>query len=132
MEKTGILLLGHGSSLPHNKKLVEETANILRKKDKITVQTAFLNINSPSIKEALNELCSKGITKIIALPLFLAHGVHTLQDIPAELGIEKGVRKTTIKYGENNVELFYAQPLGTDPVIAQLASKRAKEALEEV
>jgi sirohydrochlorin ferrochelatase len=61
MEKTGILLLGHGSSLPHNKKLVEET---------------------------------------------------------------------TIKYGENTVELFYARPLGADPVIARFAGKRAKEALE--
>lgn len=32
MEKFGILLLGHGSSLPYNKELVEETANMLRKK----------------------------------------------------------------------------------------------------
>jgi hypothetical protein len=32
MEKFGILLLGHGSSLPHNKKLVEKTAEMIRKK----------------------------------------------------------------------------------------------------
>jgi|GEM_PF-6357975 len=39
MEKFGILLPGHGSSLSHNKKLVEETASVLRKKHKITVHT---------------------------------------------------------------------------------------------
>jgi sirohydrochlorin ferrochelatase len=94
MEKFGILLLGHGSSLPYNKKLVEETASMLRKKHKITV--------------------------------------HTLQDIPAQLGIESGSRKTTIKYDGNNVEIFYAQPLGADPAIAELAYQRAREALEVV
>ena len=49
MEKFGILLLGHGSSLPYNKKLTEETANILREKHKITVHTAFLNMDAPSV-----------------------------------------------------------------------------------
>ncbi len=132
MEKFGILLLGHGSSLPYNKELVEETANMLRKKHKITVHTAFLNKNTPTIQEALKELGSTGINRIVALPLFLAHGVHTLQDIPAELGMENGSKKTTLKHGNNNIEIFYAQPLGADPVIAEIAYQRAREALEVV
>ncbi len=132
MEKFGILLLGHGSSLPYNKKLVEETANMLRKKHKITVHTAFLNKDTPPIQEALKELCNSGVNRVVALPLFLAHGVHTLQDIPAQLGIESGSRKTTIKYDGNNVEIFYAQPLGADPVIAEIAYQRAREALEVI
>jgi sirohydrochlorin cobaltochelatase len=91
MEKIGILLLGHGSSLPYNKELVEETANMLRKNHEIIV--------------------------------------HTLQDIPAQLGIKNNERKTTIKYGDNHVEIFYAEPLGADPVIAEIAYQRAREAL---
>ncbi|MBU4138684.1 MAG: sirohydrochlorin nickelochelatase [Euryarchaeota archaeon] len=87
MEKFGILMLGHGSSLPYNKELVEETANIIREKHKIIVHTAFLNKDTPDIKEALKELINTGVNRIVALPLFLAHGVHTLQDIPAELGL---------------------------------------------
>lgn len=132
MEKLGILLLGHGSSLPYNKKLAEETANILRKKHKITVHTAFLNMDAPSIQEALKELCNSGVNRIVALPLFLAHGVHTLQDIPAELGLENGARKTIIKNGDEQIELTYAGPLGADSVIAELAYQRAREALEVV
>ncbi len=132
MEKFGILLLGHGSSLPYNKKLVEETANILRKKHEITVHTAFLNMDKPAIQEALKELCNSGVNRVVALPLFLAHGVHTLQDIPVQLGIENGSRKTTIKHGNNNIEILYAEPLGADPVIAELAYQRAREALEVV
>jgi len=130
MEKFGILLLGHGSSLPYNKKLVEETANMLRKKHEITVHTAFLNMDEPTIQEALKELCNSGINRVVALPLFLAHGVHTLQDIPAQLGLENGSRKTTIKHGNNNIEILYAEPLGADPAIAELAYQRAREALE--
>lgn len=130
MEKFGILLLGHGSSLPYNKKLVEETANMLRKKHEITVQVAFLNKDTPAIQEALKELCSAGVNRVVALPLFLAHGVHTLQDIPAQLGIENGAGKAMIKHG--NVEIFYAQPLGADPVIAEIAYQRAREALEVI
>jgi sirohydrochlorin ferrochelatase len=41
MEIFGILLLGNGSSLPYKKRLVEETANIIRQKHKITVYTAL-------------------------------------------------------------------------------------------
>ncbi len=132
MEKFGILLLGHGSSLPYNKKLAEETANMLRKKHKITVHTAFLNMDAPSIQEALKELCNSGVNRVVALPLFLAHGVHTLQDIPAQLGIENGAEKTTIKHGNNKIEILYAEPLGAEPVIAELAYQRAREAIEVV
>jgi sirohydrochlorin cobaltochelatase len=132
MEKFTILLLGHGSSLPYNKKLVEETANMLRKKNKITVHVAFLNKDTPVIKEALKKLSNTGVNRIVALPLFLAHGVHTLEDIPAQLGIENGARKTTIKNGDSHVEIFYAEPLGADPIIAEIAYQRAMEAIEVV
>ncbi|MDD1744868.1 MAG: sirohydrochlorin nickelochelatase, partial [Candidatus Methanoperedens sp.] len=97
-----------------------------------TVHTAFLNMDKPAIQEALKELCNSGVNRVVALPLFLAHGVHTLQDIPAQLGIENGSRKTTIKHGNSSVEIFYAQTLGADPVIAELAYQRAREALEVV
>ncbi len=55
MEKLGILLLGHGSSLPHNKKSVEKTAEMIRKRNNITVKIAFLNKDIPTIQDALNE-----------------------------------------------------------------------------
>ena len=49
-----------------------------------------------------------------------------------QLGIEKGSRKTTIIHGNSSVEILYAEPLGADPVIADLAYQRAREALEVV
>lgn len=132
MEKFGILLLGHGSSLPHNKKLVEETAEMIRKKNNITVKTAFLNKDIPTIQDALNEFGNSDVDRIVALPLFLAYGVHTLQDIPSELGLKNGERKTKIKHGNKCVEIIYAEPLGIDQMIGELAFQRALESLEVV
>lgn len=46
------------------------------------------------------------------------------------LGISKENRSTTIQLNGNDVALVYAEPLGADQLIADLAYKRALEALE--
>jgi sirohydrochlorin cobaltochelatase len=130
MKDVGILVLGHGSSLPYNKELVESLANLIGKNHSGPVKTAYLNMNHPNIPEGLNEFAGTGVSKIVALPLFLAHGVHTRQDIPNEMGIDPQKRRGILKIGDNEVEVICAEPLGVDECIATLACKRAKEALK--
>lgn len=129
-EKIGILALGHGSKHPHNKEVVTGVAEIIAKKYKnIVVRTGFMNMNTPTMKEGLEAFKGTGVSTIVAVPIFLAHGVHTMEDIPQILGISKDSRKTTIKLDGKNVTLVYSEPLGTDELIAEVAFKRAKEAL---
>ncbi len=129
-EKIGILALGHGSKHPHNKEVVTGVADIIAKKYKnIVVRTGFMNMNTPTMKEGLDAFKGTGVSTIVAVPIFLAHGVHTMEDIPQILGISKDSRKTTIKLDGKNVTLVYSEPLGTDELIAEVAFKRAKEAL---
>ncbi len=129
-EKIGILALGHGSKHPHNKEVVTGVAEIIGKKYKnIVVRTGFMNMNTPTMKEGLDAFKGTGVSTIVAVPIFLAHGVHTMEDIPQILGISKESRKTTIKLDGKNVTLVYSEPLGTDELIAEVAFKRAKEAL---
>jgi sirohydrochlorin cobaltochelatase len=125
----GILVLGHGSTLPYNKELVESLAQMIGKNHSGPVRTAYLNMNKPTIQEGLNGFAETGVSKIVALPLFLAHGVHTRQDIPQEMGIDPQKRRGLLKIGEREVEVICAEPLGVDECIATLACKRAKEAL---
>jgi len=125
----GILVLGHGSSLPYNKELVESLAGMIGKLHPGPVRTAYLNMNRPSIPEGLEGFAGTGVTRIVALPLFLAHGVHTRQDIPHELGVDPAVRRGTMKIGQADVEVICAEPLGVDECIAALACKRTEEAL---
>ena len=129
MKDVGILVLGHGSSLPYNKELVESLANLIGKNHSGPVKTAYLNMNHPNIPEGLNEFAGTGVSKIVALPLFLAHGVHTRQDIPNEMGIDPQKRRGILKIGGKDVEVICAEPLGVDECIAMLACKRAEEAL---
>lgn len=130
-EKIGILALGHGSKLPYNKEVVTEVADLIAKKyNNAEVRIGFMNMNSPSMDEGLKAFEGTGVTTIVAVPIFLAHGVHTTEDIPQILGISKEDRRATIKMNGRDVTLVYAEPLGADPLIADLAYKRAIEALK--
>ncbi len=130
-EKIGILALGHGSRLPHNKEVVTGVANLIAEKYKnAVVRTGFMNMNGPTMDEGLKAFEGTGVSTIVAVPIFLAHGVHTTEDIPQILGISKEDRKTTIQLNGNDVTLMYAEPLGADLLVADLAYKRVLEALE--
>lgn len=129
--KIGILAMGHGSSLPHNKEVITKVANMIAEKYPDTVvRIGFMNMNNPTMDEGLEAFANTGVSSIIAVPLFLAHGVHTTEDIPEILGVSRENRKRNVKVDGNDVTLIYAEPLGPDPVIADLAYRRAIEALE--
>jgi len=130
-EKIGILALGHGSRLPYNKDVVSGVADLIADTyENTVVRIGFMNMDDPTMDEGLNAFKGTGVTTIVAVPIFLAHGVHTTEDIPRILGISKENRSTTIKLNGNDVTLVYSEPLGVDKLIADLAYKRAREALE--
>ena len=89
-----------------------------------------MNMNGPTMDEGLKAFEGTGVSTIVAVPIFLAHGVHTTEDIPQILGISREDRKTTIQLNGNDVTLIYAEPLGAHQLIAELAYKRALEALD--
>ena len=50
----GMLLVGHGSSMPYNQELIEKTAEFIKAKNSgYIVKCGFMNINKPTIKESL-------------------------------------------------------------------------------
>ncbi|MBW6470635.1 MAG: sirohydrochlorin nickelochelatase [Methanosarcinaceae archaeon] len=129
-EKLGILAIGHGSKLPYNKGIVESVANNIAKKHKdVVVKVGFMNMNEPTIEDALASFAGTGVTTIAAVPVFLASGVHITQDIPKILGFKDGSEKTTIKIDGKDVTIVYGKPLGGDELISDLVYKRAQEAL---
>lgn len=128
-DNCGVLILGHGSKLTYNKNTVEAVAAMLAEKmPNVTVKTAYLNMDHPTIDEGLASFAKSGVTTLYVLPLFLAHGTHTLKDIPEALGLINGQRRTTLSLSDRRVNIVYAEPLGIDPCIAYLALKRLQEA----
>lgn len=88
--KTGILLLSHGSRLESGKKVIEAYTDMFREEfpDAI-VDYAFMEIRQPDIPTVVEKLATgNDLEKLIVVPVFIAHGLHTKRDIPRILGIE--------------------------------------------
>lgn len=127
----GVLVVGHGSSLPYNKEVVSAVAEMISESNEnMVIKTAFLNIDTPTLHEGLKSFEGTGIKRVVALPCFLAPGVHTTKDIPRVLGIKDGGNRTMIRIDGDEIELMYAEPLGADPCIASLACTRIADVLQ--
>ena len=132
MSKKGLLLVGHGSSLPYNKQLVEDTARMVSRKDpSYLVKSAFMNMNRPTITEALEEFRKEDVESVVVVPVFLAKGVHINRDIPEVLGLPEGAYRGTLAKNGSTIPLVYADPIGSDPLLAELMLKNAARALRE-
>lgn len=134
-DSIGILLIGHGSSLPYGRKVVFELAEMYEENSDFPVEVGFMNIEKPTIRTAMNTLSQKGVGKIIAVPVFLAHGVHTKQDIKYMLGLGKPREDASyIHFNQEDIEfngeIVYIDPLGPDPRVADIIEDRVKDALE--
>ena len=130
MGKKGMLLVGHGSTMPYNKDLVEKTASLIKSKNTdFIVKCGFMNINTPTIKESLDDFRLEPIEALVVVPLFLAKGVHIEKDIPGEIGLPEGSKKGTFTLNGRSVPLVYADPIGSDPLLADLMVKNATKAL---
>ncbi len=57
----------------------------LQKHDFDQVATAFLELDQPSIPDALINAIEQGAREIVVLPYFLSAGRHVSEDIPAEV-----------------------------------------------
>jgi sirohydrochlorin cobalto/nickelchelatase len=129
----GMLLVGHGSKLPYNKELIETTAAIIAgKTDEYLVKPGFMSINTPTVEEQLAAFRREDIDMLVVVPLFLARGIHIEQDIPRLLGLAPGVRTGEFQLNGKTVPLVYANPIGSDPLLAELMLKNASDAIAEL
>jgi len=130
MSTKGMLLVGHGSTMPYNQELVEKTAAFIRAHNtEFIVKCGFMNMNKPSIKESLSEFRLEPIDVLVVVPLFLAKGVHIEKDIPGEIGLPEGTKKGSFVLNGRTIPLVYADPIGSDPLLADLMIKNATKAL---
>ena len=133
MTKHGLLIIGHGSRLEYGKELINETAKMIAEKtDEYTIITCSMEFNEPNVEEGLAEMRKKDIDYLVAIPMFLAKGIHVLHDIPEILGLSEGEFRGefTLEDGRN-IPLIYANPLGSDPLLANLMLKNAETAVTQ-
>lgn len=98
-EKTGILLLSHGSRLDDGEEVIKAYKEMYEKEfPEIPVEYGFMEIRQPGIPETIKKLTSENdLDKIVVVPVFVAHGLHTKRDIPKLLGIESDFDEESIE-----------------------------------
>ena len=94
-EKTGILLLSHGSRLDDGEEVIKAYTEMYKEEfPESVIEYGFMEIRKPGIPETINKLTKDNdLEKIIVVPVFVAHGLHTKRDIPSLLGIESDFKE---------------------------------------
>ncbi len=86
---TAVILVSHGSTLPYAEDVFSEIKEKFIKKTGIATEIGYMKVSEPTIAGAVEILKEEvdDLDKIIALPVFLAPGIHTNIDIPLLLGL---------------------------------------------
>lgn len=103
-KKTGILLLSHGSRLPDGEEVIKAYKEMyLEEFPEAIVEYGFMEIRKPGIPETIKKLTEQAdLEKIIVVPVFIAHGLHTKRDIPKILGIESDLDEEEFESGHHH------------------------------
>ena len=128
MVTKGMLLVGHGSTMPYNKELIEATGKMIAAQTtEFVVKCSFMNINKPSIKDALADFRKEKIDVLVVVPLFLAKGVHIEKDIPSEIGLPEGTKKGTFVLNGKIHPARVRRPHRDRPVACRADGKKRKQ-----
>lgn len=143
LSKTGILLLSHGSRLDQGEKVIEAYTQMYKEEfPEAIVEYGFMEMREPNIPQSINKLTNgNDLEKIIVVPVFVAHGLHTRRDIPKLLGIENDFDESEIS-GEHHDhdhdheeafdfdgEIVLADPLGIDTRLYEIIKDRVSQNL---
>lgn len=127
MNKTGIILLSHGSRLPEAQVTIQKIKNMVAAVvtgEGFFVESAALQFNQPDLPEAIKRVIDRGGKRIIIVPLFLYMGLHMQRDIPEILARERS------KYP--GVSITMTEHIGADPRLMDLIMDRVRGASIEI
>ena len=139
--KTGILLLSHGSRLDDGEEVIKAYKEMyVEEFPDMPVEYGFMEIRKPGIPETIKKLTEENdLEKIIVVPVFVAHGLHTKRDIPGLLGIEsdyegdEGHHHHHHDHDDEPVEfdgeIVLTDPLGVDKRMYEIIKDRVSEHL---
>ena len=87
---TAVILVSHGSTLPFAEEVFTEIKEKFINKSGLAAEIGYMKVSEPTIAGAVEILKNEvdNLDKIIALPVFLAPGIHTNIDIPTLLGLK--------------------------------------------
>ncbi|HVA81147.1 MAG TPA: CbiX/SirB N-terminal domain-containing protein [Candidatus Binataceae bacterium] len=120
MQRTGVLVVGHGSREPASNLEFEALVERVRSgRPEFDVRHAYVELATPSLADGLDAI-ARGNERVVVVPCFLFTAGHVKNDIPLALA---GARRKFPK-----VRFEAGRVLGVHPLMAELAFQRASAA----
>lgn len=121
-EKTALLVMVHGSPRVESNRDMFQVVERVRERGLFHfVNVGFMELNEPTIPEAIEECVNSGARRVVAVPYFLHAGTHVADDLPGLL------EEATEKYP--GVTFLMGDYLGHDASIADVVRDRATQVL---
>jgi sirohydrochlorin ferrochelatase len=118
-----LLLIAHGSRDPRYAASFDTLCLGLRREGH-AAQVGHLGLCGPDVVEAARRLArvtpGDAAEPIVAVPMFLNHGYHVAQDVPAVLGRARAALASRAR-------IVLAEPLGPDPLLVEAMEARLRE-----
>lgn len=122
LQRTGLLIMAHGSPHPASNAPIYGIAQRVRAYGRYAAVTVcFMDLNKPSIADAIDDLTEHGIRQIIATPYFLQLGNHVKDDLPAIIAAAR------LRHPASTILL--AEHLAYDQLLVSVIADRVAEAL---
>ena len=120
----GIVLFAHGSRDPLWHQPIEAVAAQLRQAHpSVPVRCAYLELSTPDLAGACQELLALGLRQLVVLPLFLGVGRHAREDLPRQIAALRA------QYPAIQIQLEPA--VGENPLLLRLLAQIASDAIRD-
>jgi len=122
-EGVGLAVVGHGTERHESSAAsTREHADRIRSLGRFEEVRALFLDEDPRIGDLDRHFESP---EVVVVPLFVADGYHTREDIPREIGMGN---EDDVPVEVNGRRIWYAGAIGTEPVMAEVILERAAEA----
>ena len=127
----GLAVVGHGTERNENSaKAIEYHADRIAEMDRFDEVEALFMDEDPEVDDVTDFFESDDI---VVVPLFIADGYHTQEDIPEDMGLCEDYRDGwAVPETVDGHDIWYAGAVGTEPLLADVVLERAADAGADV
>lgn len=134
-EECSLLVVGHGTGLnPNSRKAVEDQVAHIR----TDAESLYAEVLDTYMEEEPRITHWREIAKapnVVVVPFFVSDGLHSYQDIPVMLGIEKEVteaasQREVFRHNPHHLDgrnLFYSSAIGTEADMAEVILDQVRD-----
>ncbi|WP_255169717.1 CbiX/SirB N-terminal domain-containing protein [Natrononativus amylolyticus] len=130
-EGFGLAVVGHGTERNENSaKAIEYHTERIRERGRFDEVEALFMDEEPEVDDVTDFFESDDV---VVVPLFVADGFHTQEDIPEDMGLTDDYRTGWDVPGEvDGTRIWYAGAVGTEALLADVLLERAADAGADV